>query len=313
MREYQKYFKFGIGVSNFYPGSFTDELEHLRAFSVVASIPGYETLETFMPLTKEVFHEEMRIALGEGKQINYNLPPAFQCLGKFNPCSKDSNERASALDLAKRHLDNACEAGSRICAMTSGPDVDPLNRNLILSIFLEYIIKLAEYAKVFGICLVIEPVERERFKKLLLGPTSECVAFIGKLRRNGCDNVKLMIDTAHCPLMEENPFTALKLISDSGIGHVHIGNAVLDERSEFYGHTHPAMGVSGGVYDVDFMAEFLSQLFSIGYLDNVVNYDNRPCVSYEMQAYPGLSVYESATIAQNKMNEALLQALGHNS
>jgi|GEM_PF-879002 len=298
---YQKFCRFGIGVGNMYPRSFYTPEGHLRAFSTVATFPGYEVLETFLPLDERIKTEELKILQEEGKVINYNFPIGLQSKGEHNPSDLDAGVRRKAIEYAKLHIDNAAEVGSPDIVMTASPD-DPEHRDLAMGYFKEYYSEIADYASKYNIVLGMEPIERHRFKKLLYGPTCECVEMIQELRSQGHWNVGLVLDTAHCPTLGEDVMEHMDLlISTVGITHVHLGNAVVDDPSHpFYGHAHPALGIQGGLHDVDHLVAVIEKLWNYGYLEK----DRRALMSYEMQVYPGVSPYDSAQIALGKLNTA---------
>ena len=96
----EHYIRFGLSVTVLFPESSESDMMHLSAFSRTAALPRYEMLETYLPDDAKIRQEELRIANGEGKGINYNFPPIFQIPGKYNPCSLDQSEVASAIEYA---------------------------------------------------------------------------------------------------------------------------------------------------------------------------------------------------------------------
>ena len=239
-----------------------------------------------------------------------NFPIAFQFPGRYNPCSLDEKELDSAIAYAKQHISYAAAAGSRIIAITSGPDYLPEKREMEYASFREYLKALSTECRKYGIEIALETVERHRFKKLLLGPSSEAGSFIREIRQEGYDNVFLMVDTAHCPLMEETPADVLHNSLLAGVNHVHIGNAIVgNEANPMYGHTHPPIGIQDGSYDVDDIAHFLRLLFDCGYLSINPEHDKRPCISYEIRQYPGTSYFSTAMICYEKMDAAFRKAV----
>ena len=62
----------------------------------------------------------------------------------------------------------------------------------------------------YNMTVSIEPIERGRFKNLILGPTWECAAFIKDMQEKGASNAKLILDIAHLPLMGEEIGGAVK-------------------------------------------------------------------------------------------------------
>ncbi len=308
----ERYCRLGISPGLLYPEMFSGNLAHLAGFTKAVSLPGYEVLETFLADDAAVRKEELKLAREEGKLLSYNMVTAIQIPGPYNPCSFDEKERMRAAELMMRHLDYAVEAGSPVFLVTSGPDYRPEDREGEKRNLASFYHTVAPYAAQRGIEICIEPTERHRFKKQLLGPTPECITFLRQLRsEGGCDNVSLMVDTAHFPMMGENTIESIDLVAKNGpLGYVHVGNAVLDPKSEFYGHTHPPVGIVGGVCDVSSLAETFKELFQVGYLDSFVEYEKRPRLSYEMKPYPGVSERTSARFAYEKADAAMRMALG---
>ncbi len=300
------YFAFGISVGLLYPEANESALRHLSAFTKTAVLDGYETLETFLSDDASVRKTEISIAREEGKCINYNFPVDFQLGGRFDPGSADPKVRRSAVDLAKRHIDYAAQANSKVIGMTSGVDHGQDQRPAAMSYFHEYMTEIAEYALKEGITLTLEPVERGVFKNLLLGPTEEICAFVQMMKDQGHSNVAVLFDTAHMPLMGEDPVKSVRLAHKAGIGHVHIGNAIVGNAANpLYGHTHPPIGIVDGEYDFLQVSAFLGELVRLGYLSTepVVS-SERKHISLEMTPYPGLGAQLSAKVAYEKVERA---------
>lgn len=106
-----------------------------------------------------------------------------------------------------------------------------------------------------------------------------------------------MVDSAHCPLQEEDSVEDIKLIATQKLGYVHLGDAVLDSESEYYGHTHPPVGVHGGIVGLKELEALFDVLLQVGYLKKNPSFDERPNVSYEMAQYSGVSPETSAQFA----------------
>lgn len=301
MTNLNSFFSFGISVGLLYPEASTSPIRHLSAFTKAARLPDYDTLETMLSGNSEVRKAEIAIAKEEGKTINYNFPIDFQLSGQFDPASENPAYRKQALSLAKTHVDYAQEAGSTIIGMTSGIDHGEAKRTESMSYFTEYMDALASYAKKAGIVLTLEPVERGVFKNLLLGPTSEVCTFVQLMHSMGHDNVAVLFDTAHMPLLQEDPIASVRLALNSGIGLIHLGNAILrNPDNPLYGHCHPPIGIMDGEYDVKDVALFFKELVSYGYLSTTPP-EKKKCISLEMTRYPGVSAELSAEIAYEKI------------
>ena len=298
---------FGYSPSMLFPASFTDPLAHFAALMECCHYPNYEAFETFLPedaAMRKACIQEMR---NNGIRLNYNSAAPLQQDGPFNPCSPDPAIRAQALEFALRHADYAGEAESPLLVATGTPDKGDAARPELLKYYLDFFMTLAEHVKQYNMDLVIEPIERHRFKKLTLGPTSECAEFIAQAQKNGADNAHLMMDIAHLPLMEETLEDAIRLSQTVGLRHVHMGTAVLDPSSPFYGHTHPPLGVQGGMFDVPQLADQFVQLFECGFIPKNPG-QRRASISLEVRPYPGATGRTSIQLMYEKTKAACDEA-----
>ncbi len=309
----ERYVRLGLSSIILFKEMQTGPLGELEALSKASRLKNYEVIETFLSDDAALRKEELRMLWGEGKSISYNARALYQVPGKYNINSLDETEFQNGVDHMKRQLDICAEAKSEKILITSGPDYLPERREEVKRRFAQHLSIVAPYAEERGITICIEPTERDRFKRLLLGPTKECVSFVEDLQREyGCRNVCLMIDTAHCPLLEEDPLEAVRLASSQRLGYIHVGNAVFDTESEYYGHTHPPVGVHGGVYGLRELTELFRTLLEIGYLKASPSYEERPNLSYEMACYSGVSPETSAIFAYEMADIAFERALnGH--
>lgn len=294
----ERYVKMGLSPFILFKEMRTGPSGEISALSKAARLRNYEVLEAFLSDDAALRQEELKIIWGEGKSVTYNARPLYQLPGKYNICSLDDVEFRNGLDYMKQQLDYCKEAKSERFLITTGPDYLPERREDVKKRFAEHMSIISQYAKGLGIIICIEPSERHQFKKLLLGPTRECIQFIDDLHRNyGCENVCLMVDSAHCPLQEEDSVEDIKLIATQKLGYVHLGDAVLDSESEYYGHTHPPVGVHGGVVGLKELEALFDVLLQVGYLKKNPSFDERPNVSYEMAQYSGVSPETSAQFA----------------
>ncbi|MBR1920136.1 MAG: sugar phosphate isomerase/epimerase [Spirochaetales bacterium] len=309
----ERYVRLGLSSIILFKEMQSGPLGELEALSKASRLKNYEVIETFLSDDEALRKEEIRMLWGEGKSISYNARAIYQVPGKYNINSLDDVEFQNGVDHMKRQLDICAEAKSEKFLITSGPDYLPERREDVKRRFAEHLSIIAPYAEKLGITICIEPTERNRFKHLLLGPTKECVSFVDDFQKEyGYRNVCLMIDTAHCPLLEEDPLEAVRLASAQRLGYIHVGNAVFDEESEYYGHTHPPVGVHGGVYGLKELEALLRTLLEIGYLKTSPSYEDRPNLSYEMACYSGVSPETSAIFAYEMADIAFERALyGH--
>lgn len=304
-----RYAHVGISATMLFPESFENDLMHYAAVKSCAALTQYDALDMFFPDDPVIRAQEIKMIKGAGKTVNYNSPMAFQQESDTISAVGDTPElRAAAVELAKRHFSYAAEADAKLFVLAASPDKGPETREERKKRYFEFFVKACEIAKQYDITVVLEPIERHRFKKLLMGPTPECAEFIKNVQRAGCPNGRLMLDTHHVPLMEEDMETAVKLSVEAGLSHVHIGDAVVDSRSVFYGHTHPPFGVPYGMFDVPELTEHLCLLMKYGYLPTVPT-ENKPTISWEIRPYVGVSEAVTAQANYEKLETAFISAL----
>jgi len=294
----------GISPAALFSTYQTDPLSHLLAVKACAELENYDTLELLLPDDESIRKKEIEIIKAHGKRLNYNAPAQTQVEGPFDPASPDKNIRQNARDFIKRHVGYALEGDAGLFMMTGCADRGEKDRGEVMARFEDHFFTCAAYCKENGLAVVLEPLERDRFKKIVLGPTRECADFIIKMQKSGLTNAHLMIDTAHLPLMGETFADALSHTLKASMAHLHLGDAVLgDENSPYYGHTHPPVEIQGGVFDTEYLKEVLKSLFDAGYLDK--SGAKKANVSFEMSPYPGVSPELSAQVAYEKLKFAL--------
>lgn len=308
MKKLSDYIRLGISPSMLFPAAFDDELEHFSSIDRCCQLPQYESFETFLPHDPKLRAAEIKEMKEHGKILNYNTPGYFQLDGDYNASSDDPAQRSHALEAMKQHIDYAAEAGCSLMVFTGTPDKGPEKRSLLLQRYGEFFMKCAEYGAKYNITLAVEPIERGVFKNLILGPTWECAEFIKTMQNNGASNARLILDIAHLPLMQEDLEDAIQASLSVGLVHIHMGNAVLDTSSQFYGHTHPPIGVHKGCYDCQELITQFEALIKAGYI-SVEPSDQRAAVSLEVRPYPGVSGLLSAEVMYEKISYAFMKAL----
>lgn len=303
MTKFESLVCFGFSPTMLFPKSFDDPLTHFAAIEICSRFPHYETFETFLPEDKAMREECIRVMKANGKEMRYNTPGILQLDGPYNPCSDDPAIRANAQAFAKMHADFAAEAGSPIFVATGCVDKGVERRPELMKLYMEYFMALAEHVKQYNMDIVIEPIERHRFKQLILGPTPECAAFIAEAQKNGAYNAHLMMDIHHLPLMEENLDDAIAASLPVGLIHVHMGDAVLDPDNVFYGHTHPPVAVQGGMFDLPELTGQFVKLFECGFIPKTPG-EKRASISLEVRPYTGVSEQTSIQFMYEKMKSA---------
>ena len=185
----------------------------------------------------------------------------------YNINSLEDKERMKAVETIKEGVDEAVELGAEAIAFLSGKDVKKAKREKAVSLLVESIEEICQYAqkKDDSLGVVLEIFDYDIDKKALVGPAEIAREVAQRVRRN-YNNFGLMADLSHLPLLYETPREALRPIKDYLV-HVHIGNCILDETHPAYGDSHPRFGIEGGENDIPELVEFLEVLLDIGYLD----------------------------------------------
>ena len=300
MARLKDYIKPGISATMLYPGAFTDEELHLAAVEAACKLPDYEILDLFFPQDPGIREREMEMLRRSGKEVYLNTPALLQQDGPYNPCSDDAATRDRAVALMLDHIRWAGELAVPVIVYTANVDRGDGLRPVLLERFRTFVRACDGEAGRQHLTLALEPIERHRFKKLFLGPTEECCAFTEELRREGCKNVGVIVDITHLPLMEEEVAPAFERSMGTGVYHVHLGGAVLEPSSPFYGHTHPPLGVAQGLFDTPQLEEQLRCMVRCGYIAP----GRRAPMTFEVQALPGHTPEETAAIHYEKLEVA---------
>jgi sugar phosphate isomerase/epimerase len=222
-----------------------------------------------------------------GLQVVY-LPILPILLERLEPGSADPAARNAALERLKVLIDEAIEFDSTL-AMVQGPlDTAVSERAATTARLVEDLQVLCDYAAARSqahlLHITLENFDRDIEKKRLIGPTSEAVALADAVAR---PNFGLTIDLSHLPLLGESAHDALSLAAPHLI-HAHIGNCVIDHPgSALYGDFHPRFGHPLGRNDLPEVADFLRELFNVGYFERAkARLGRTPILSMELRTIP---------------------------
>ena len=307
MASFRELIRFGFSNSMLYSKSFDDPVELYASYKAACAFPEYEALESFLPEEEALRKDCLALLKGSGMILNYNSPGYFQLDGPDNICSDDPEIRKNATAHMLQHVDYAGEAESPLFVLTGCADQGEEKRPELIKRYAEAFLKICERAARYGQTVVIEPIERHRFKKLLWGPTAETTEFIRQMRKEGASNAALMLDIAHLPLMEETLDEAVAAYGEIGFVHLHMGEAVLDPDNIFYGHTHPPVGVHGGLFAQKDLVSQFEKFIEIGFIPKKPG-GKRASISLEVKPYPGASEATSIRLMYEKFYSAFMEA-----
>lgn len=295
------YCKIGINHHLIFPGVLNDADFHKDSLSQLLKYGFFDIIDMSLPDDEKIRKEEISMLKDYNKRVIYNFP--LFCLGsdRFDVNSSEDNIRKATLNEAKKHLYYAAEAGTDTVTFAAGSYKKEILEKEQINNFIEYSLAFNEEAKKLGITALLEPFDRSIGKNLILGTADLCVDYIAELRKHGCENIALMQDMGHIPLIGEGFKETLEKCKPY-LKHIHLGNCVMkNPDSVYYGDTHPPLGIDGGENDMPQLIEFTRALKDIGYIYEGA--DNS--VTIEMQPYPGAKSITSAKIAAEKFETAL--------
>ena len=222
--------------------------------------------------------------------------------GGLNLNSSNEEERAHAIDVLKKGIDQAYELGAGKFGFLSGPRPPADERDRALELLVDSIVQLGRYARSKGdLVLSLETFDDSTDKKALVG-TNRMACEVAYEVRKAIPDFGLMVDLSHLPMQGETPRQALSATRDF-INHAHIGNCVIGDPSHpDYGDLHPYFGHPDGENNVPEVREFLRGLLEIGYLSE--DAPERPVVSFEVQPLGGQTTGPVVANAKRVLREA---------
>jgi sugar phosphate isomerase/epimerase len=138
----------------------------------------------------------------------------------------------------------------------SGPN-NPDNRQSAIDALVEFYIEICNYLP-GDMLIMVEPTDWDVDKCKLIGSSREAADLARRIYATGCENFSSMVDMGYLPLMHE---TIVQGMTDSGdqIGHIHMGNCILKDKSNpMFGDKLVAGGMAGGEYGIKDLVELLS-------------------------------------------------------
>lgn len=143
---------------------------------------------------------------------------------EYDVSSTDKTIRQNGITFMKKVMDAMHKAGidrigGTVYSYWPVDYSDPIEKKTARKHSIESIRELAEYARQYGITLLIETLNR--FEQFLLNDAEEAVAYVKEVNK---PNVKVMLDTFHMNIEEDNIPNAIRYTGEH-LGHLHIGEA----------------------------------------------------------------------------------------
>ncbi len=271
----------GVNHQFLYPPAMVDEKAHLNSLKEIVTLPNLSALDCWVWRTSETSRKEIEILKNCGKQINYNIGDRFGEEPVF-PASSDKRARRYACDFLRREVGFALEAGAKKIIFGSGPDSQE-DREDAKKRLAELLYSAFEEVP-SDVALCLEPTDRDMDKRFLFGPAKETADFIRKMRRDGMENLGMLLDMAHIPLMRETMESAVRLSCET-ITHVHLGNNIVSNpKNSLYGDRHVPFGYPESEYTEKDVATLLLLLREVGYFEK-----DGATVSFELRPNEGVS------------------------
>jgi hypothetical protein len=297
--DFQKFLALGVNHHLLYIDKSWEPMEHARSLNKLLSDERIELLDVWIPTDGPVREREIAAIRASDKQIVYNIGTR-KGKSPAHPATLDPDKRKYSIEFYKRELESAIAVRAIKVVTNSGPDV-PENRKAAFEALVDFYVEICQFVSAQSdMVILVEPTDRETDKRKFIGPSVEAVKLAKRLHQAGCGNFASMVDMCHLPLMGESIDWALH--STQGyIGHIHLGNCILkDPNHPLFGDKHVPLGIPGGEYDVEDVADLLTIGLQIGYF----NQRNRGTVSLEMRPYPNKTSEESLDIHYQKFEQA---------
>lgn len=189
---------------------------------------------------------------------------------KLDMNALDSSERQRSMDKIKSEINLAAHRGIGLVCVCSGPDPGASKRSEARDTLVVSLVEICEYAREKCIRIALETFDRDYDKKLLIGPLDEAAEVVTKVRTR-CDNIGLMWDLSHAPLLKETPNDVRRIASL--LGHIHIGCAKRTNGS--YLDTHPGFYTKGAVNSENDLTALLQVLLDVKY-QGMIGFEVKP-------------------------------------
>ncbi len=261
-------FPWKVGIVSFmaYPEMMAGKGDVVGNIKTLAEDPFFDGVEVCR-LTEEQWREIKKFM--DGKIVARGMQPDI-LTRKINLNSSESNIRSEAVNLVKREVERAASMGINRLAVCSGPDPGSERRGEEKELLIDSLSDICGYASKRGIEIFLEAFDRDWDKKLLIGPLSEAADVVRKVRKEH-DNISLMWDLSHAPMLDEKPWM-LEEVKDV-LGHIHIGCA--KKVGDRYIDSHPVFYTAGAVNGIGEVAELLRTLLKIDY-KGMVSFEVKP-------------------------------------
>lgn len=286
MREsWETYIDVGIVLPKLFSGVADDKNRFFEGLMTILTDPFFTTVEVSYTPEEEIVEMTRDYARLAGAQVVFNGGDAVRRLG-MDLSSLDEEKRTASVESGKRLIDQCYQEKARIMHVVTGKYTDEEEKAAMLAAFEKSLTELCAYAVKAGeqeeyvLTVSVETGDRHYDRHYLLGPTNEAVAIVRRVKEK-FENVGILLDQSHFPVMREDPHKALWQARDY-LSHVHIGNSyVKDMEKPYFGDKHLPFGVPDSEVGVEELAQFLTTLRKVGFFERP-SATRKPLVSFEV-------------------------------
>ena len=189
----------------------------LAAGCIKAAKLGYDAVEVFAPNADAIPVADLKALTAEcGLKVAAVGTGGGWVIHKWHLCQPDAASRDNAKNFIRSIINAGAQLGApAIIGSMQGRFEGEVSKEQALCWLREALDELGEHAKLVGVPLIYEPLNR--YESNLLNRADETVAFLGTL---DTDNVVILADLFHMNIEEANIAEGLSTYG-SHIGHVH--------------------------------------------------------------------------------------------
>ncbi|MGQ9479394.1 MAG: sugar phosphate isomerase/epimerase family protein [Thermoproteota archaeon] len=294
-RKNRIWFPWRIGIVGFmaYPSMLKGEKVE-ESIIELAEDPFFDLLELNL-VSDEDWEKVKKTIRRHRKEVSSALQP-FTNSREGNICSLDENIRSKAVEEVKRMINISWKRGIRIVALSSG--IKPGNgekTSMATENLIKSLIEICKYAKQYNTYVLLETFDISYDKNLLIGPLEDAANVIKRVREK-TDNIGLLWDLSHAPMLNEKPsmLTGFKDV----LTHVHIG--CTKRTGETMKDWHPSFYREGAINGLDELVELFTVLDKIRY---------RGAVSFEVKPEEGQQTREVIDVSKGILYTAFCKYL----
>lgn len=289
-KSWESYIDVGIVLPKLFSGIADDKERFSQGLMTILKDPFFTTVEVSYTPDPEIVEMTGEYARLAGAQVVFNGGDAVRRLG-MDLSSLEEEKRKASVESGKQLIDQCYRENARIMHVVTGKYTTEEEKDAMLETFERSLMELCECAGQaaadYDHTLVVSVETGDRYfdRHYLLGPTNEAVAIVRRVKEK-YENVGILLDQSHFPVMREDPHKALWQAKDY-LSHVHIGNSyVKDMEKPYFGDKHLPFGVPGSEVDTDELARFLTTLRKIGFFARPTA-TRKPLVSFEVGPFNG--------------------------